>query len=86
VRKAHPDLAIVGFKAETGGDDDAVVERTRALVDRVGMAFAVGNDASVMGAGETRALIVREDDVETYEGHKRGLGARVADELALELG
>jgi len=85
VREAHPDLAIVGFKAETGGDDDAVVERTRALVDRVGMAFAVGNDASVMGAGETRALIVREDDVETYEGHKRGLGGRVADELALEL-
>jgi phosphopantothenoylcysteine decarboxylase/phosphopantothenate--cysteine ligase len=85
VREAYPDLPIVGFKAETGGDDDAMVERARDLLDRVGLAFVVANDASVMGAAETRALLVRSGEVTEFAGTKTGLGARVADELAAEL-
>jgi phosphopantothenoylcysteine decarboxylase/phosphopantothenate--cysteine ligase len=85
VRTAHPDLPIVGFKAETGGDDDAMIERARALRDRVGLAFVVANDASVMGEDGTRALFVG-DGVERYTGSKDGLGARVAAELASVLG
>ncbi|MFB6087652.1 MAG: phosphopantothenoylcysteine decarboxylase, partial [Haloarculaceae archaeon] len=85
VREDHPDLPIVGFKVETAGDEEGLVERARAMIDRVGMAFVVGNDASVMGEERTRALIVRADEVSEYEGDKAGLGARVADELATEL-
>ena len=85
VREAFPDLPVVGFKAETDGDDEAVVSQARELLERVGMAFVVGNDASVMAGDQTRALIVRADDVGEYEGEKAGLGARVADELATEL-
>jgi phosphopantothenoylcysteine decarboxylase/phosphopantothenate--cysteine ligase len=85
VREAAPDLPIVGFKVETDGDDAALVEEARALRDRVGLAFVVANDAGVMGADRTRALVVHGGDVTEYTGDKRGLGARVADELASEL-
>jgi phosphopantothenoylcysteine decarboxylase/phosphopantothenate--cysteine ligase len=84
VREAHPDLPIVGFKTETSGDDDAMVERARELRDRVGLAFVVANDAGVMGGDATRALVV-DDDVSEYVGDKAGLGGRVAEELAERL-
>jgi len=85
VRDARPDLSIVGFKAETGADDAALAAAAREVMDRVGMAFVVANDASVMAADRTRALLVRADDAAEYEGDKPGLGVRVADELATEL-
>ncbi len=82
VREAHPGLAVVGFKAETGADDETLVARARETQERVGLAFVVANDADVMGADRTRALIVDGDDVDEYEGDKHGLGVRVADGLA----
>ncbi|POG54509.1 bifunctional phosphopantothenoylcysteine decarboxylase/phosphopantothenate--cysteine ligase CoaBC [Haloferax marisrubri] len=85
VRESNPDLPIVGFKAETTGDDEAMVGEARRIMDRVGLAFVVANDASVMGADETRALVVRDDETSEYVGSKDGLGARVADELKPEL-
>jgi len=85
VREAHPDLPIVGFKAETDADDAALVDAARGILERVGMAFVVANDASVMAGDDTRALVVRTEEVSEYEGDKDGLGARVADELAAEL-
>ena len=86
VRDARPDLPVVGFKAETEGDDDAMVGRARELLDRVGLAFVVANDASVMGDDETRALVVRADETSEFAGSKAALGERVADELAATLG
>jgi phosphopantothenoylcysteine decarboxylase/phosphopantothenate--cysteine ligase len=82
VRDANPDLTVVGFKAETGGDDEAIAGAARKIRERVGMAFVVANDASVMGEDRTRALFVSADDVTTFEGEKAALGGRVADELA----
>jgi phosphopantothenoylcysteine decarboxylase/phosphopantothenate--cysteine ligase len=84
VRERHPDLAAVGFKAETGGDDDAMVAAARALADRVGLAFVVANDAGVMGDADTRALFVDRagDRLAAYTGDKAGLGTAVATELA----
>ncbi|QSG11471.1 Phosphopantothenoylcysteine synthetase/decarboxylase [Halapricum desulfuricans] len=81
IREAHPDLPMVGFKAETSGDDEAMIEQARELRDRVGLAFVVANDAAVMGEDETRALLV-DDDVEVVSGSKATLGAAVADRLA----
>jgi phosphopantothenoylcysteine decarboxylase/phosphopantothenate--cysteine ligase len=85
VRAERPDLPMVGFKVETSGDDDAMVAAARRTADRVGLAFVVANDASVMGETATRALLVRGERVKEYAGPKAGLGARVADELAGEL-
>ena len=85
VRERYPSLALVGFKAETSGDDEAMVAAARALLERAGLAFVVANDAGVMGDDETRALVVRADAVAEYAGPKEGLGLRVADELAATL-
>ncbi|MFC5366972.1 bifunctional phosphopantothenoylcysteine decarboxylase/phosphopantothenate--cysteine ligase CoaBC [Salinirubrum litoreum] len=82
VRDEHPDLTMVGFKAETSGDDDAMVEAARSLRDRVGLAFVVANDASVMGETETRALFVDDADPTAFVGSKVALGGAVADRLA----
>ncbi|WP_224332247.1 bifunctional phosphopantothenoylcysteine decarboxylase/phosphopantothenate--cysteine ligase CoaBC [Haloprofundus halobius] len=86
VRDAHPNLPIVGFKAETSGDDESMVDEATRILDRASLSFVVANDASVMGESTTRALFVREDGVVgEYVGDKTGLGGRVADELAAEL-
>ncbi|WP_096391222.1 bifunctional phosphopantothenoylcysteine decarboxylase/phosphopantothenate--cysteine ligase CoaBC [Halopenitus persicus] len=86
VRSAHPDLPIVGFKAETSGDDAAMVREANRIYDRVGLSFVVANDASVMGADETRVLLVAgesdPDDVEEARGSKDVVAGRVADRLA----
>jgi phosphopantothenoylcysteine decarboxylase/phosphopantothenate--cysteine ligase len=82
VRDRYPDLPLVGFKAETGGDDAELVERARSLRDRIGAAFVVANDASVMGENATRALLVDGGGYSTFEGEKTGLGLAVAGELA----
>jgi len=86
VRAEHPDLPIVGFKVESDGDDDRLCEHARELIDRVGLAFVVANDASVMGGTETRALLVEAGDAREYTGEKGGLGMAVARKLAEKLG
>jgi len=85
VRADHPDLPVVGFKVETEGDDETLIERAREIRERAGLAFVVANDASVMGEDETRALLVDADTATEYVGGKEGLGARVADELGAHL-
>jgi len=81
VREARPDLPIVGFKAETSGDDEAMVAAARETLERVGLEFVVANDASVMGADATRALFVTGNASEAFEGTKEELGLAVADRL-----
>ena len=82
LREAHPELPMVGFKAETDGDDDAMVERARELRERVDLAFVVANDASVMGEADTRALLIDDEGRTEITGDKDTLSARVADALA----
>lgn len=82
VRAEYPDLPIVGFKAETSGDDERIHAEAKRIQNRVGLAFVVGNDASVMGSDETRALIVNGENRTVVEGTKADLGATIADRLA----
>ncbi|MEF8813052.1 MAG: bifunctional phosphopantothenoylcysteine decarboxylase/phosphopantothenate--cysteine ligase CoaBC [Halovenus sp.] len=82
VRDAHPDLPIVGFKAETGDDEAEMLRQARTLQERAGLAFVVANRASVMGATDTRALVVDGSTSDIVEGSKAELGARVAERLA----
>ncbi|SNR63737.1 bifunctional phosphopantothenoylcysteine decarboxylase/phosphopantothenate--cysteine ligase CoaBC [Halorubrum vacuolatum] len=90
VREAHPDLPIVAFKAETAGDDEALFAAATPLIDRVGLTFVVANDASVMGADETRALLIgpadeRVDDCTVVAGDKTALARAIAARLSTEL-
>ncbi len=83
VRSHRPDLSIVGFKAETSGSDEAMIEASRELLDRVDCSFVVANDANVMGSDRTRAFLVHAQDVAKYEGPKAGLAAEIADAIAV---
>ncbi len=87
VRTAYPDLPIVGFKAETSGGDGAMVAEARRIRDRVDLAFVVANDASVMGADETRVLLVDGSgtEPESVTGSKDVVAGRIADRLARSL-
>jgi phosphopantothenoylcysteine decarboxylase/phosphopantothenate--cysteine ligase len=80
VRDRRPDLPVVGFKTETGGDDE-LVGAARDLRERISATFVVANDASVMGADATRAILVADDET-VYEGNKPGLGLAIARRLA----
>ncbi|WP_418282346.1 bifunctional phosphopantothenoylcysteine decarboxylase/phosphopantothenate--cysteine ligase CoaBC [Halorubrum sp. DTA98] len=83
VREAHPDIPIVGFKAETSGDDDAMIAEAERIRDRVGLAFVVANDASVMGDDETRVLLIGADgdEPEPVTGTKDAVAGRIAERL-----
>jgi phosphopantothenoylcysteine decarboxylase/phosphopantothenate--cysteine ligase len=85
VRESYPDLPIVGFKAETSGDDEAMVEEARRIMSRADLAFVVANDASVMGSEETRALVVGEREYDAFAGSKLALGERIVERLHAEL-
>jgi phosphopantothenoylcysteine decarboxylase/phosphopantothenate--cysteine ligase len=87
VREAHPDLPLVGFKAETSGDDAAMVAEAERIRDRVGLAFVVANDASVMGDDRTRVLLVGAEgtDPEPASGTKDVVAGRIAERLAAVL-
>jgi phosphopantothenoylcysteine decarboxylase/phosphopantothenate--cysteine ligase len=82
VRADHPDLPIVGFKVESGAEDGDLTGGARRIMDRAGLAFVVANDASVMGAAETRAVFVSDAGEDAFEGTKAELGLQVADRLA----
>ncbi|GAB7018420.1 bifunctional phosphopantothenoylcysteine decarboxylase/phosphopantothenate--cysteine ligase CoaBC [Halostagnicola bangensis] len=85
VRERYPNLPIVGFKTETTGDDEAMIETARTSLDRTDLTFVVANDASVMGSDRTRALLVHEENAARYEGTKAGLGGEIAESLAVVL-
>ncbi len=82
IRDEYPTLPIVGFKLETSGDDDAMIEQARKTLQRTGLSFVVANDASVMGAETTRTLFVDSDAVTVQEGSKAEIGQRIAEKLA----
>ncbi|WP_254763333.1 bifunctional phosphopantothenoylcysteine decarboxylase/phosphopantothenate--cysteine ligase CoaBC [Natrinema marinum] len=86
IRADYPELPIVGFKTETSGDEAAMIEQARTTLERADLAFVVANDASVMGADETNALLVHATDAARYEGTKAGLGGEIADSIAAVLG
>ncbi len=85
VREDRPELPIVGFKTETAAEEPAMIETARETLERVGLAFVVANDASVMGEDRTRALLVHAGDVARYTGTKSGLAAEIADSLSVVL-
>ena len=85
VREAHPELPIVGFKTETGGDDEGMIAAARETLSRVDLSFVVANDASVMGEADSRVLLVTGVGASICEGSKWTVGERVAAKLAAEI-
>lgn len=86
LRERRENLPIVGFKAETTGNDRAMIEQSKRIRDRSDLAFVVANDASVMGEENTRVLFVDQetgsDDVDEATGSKPAVAGVIADRLA----
>jgi len=85
VREAVPDAFIVGFKAETGLDREALVEEARGVMRRADLDLMVANDASVMGDDETEVEVVTEDWSETASGSKRDVAGSILDAVERRL-
>jgi len=79
VRQKAPEAFIVGFKAETGLDREALITEARSVMERAGLELMVANDASVMGKDESEVEIVTEDWGETASGTKREVAESVLD-------
>lgn len=82
VREAYPELPLIGFKAEANGDDEALCAHAQSLRSRVDLSFVVANDSAVMGAQDTRVLLVSESDVVEHAGSKRTVAGAIAERLA----
>ncbi|MFP4174939.1 MAG: bifunctional phosphopantothenoylcysteine decarboxylase/phosphopantothenate--cysteine ligase CoaBC [Halobacteriales archaeon] len=85
VREASSDAFIVGFKAETDLDREALADEARGVMERAGLDLMVANDASVMGDDETRVEILTEDWGEAAEGDKREVAGRILDAVERRL-
>ncbi len=85
VRKEFPDMVIVGFKAEMVEDQKIVLERSKELLERVGLAFVVANNARVMGLEDTEVKIIRREEVMEVEGSKKAIGLKIAEEISKEI-
>ncbi|MDY6775119.1 MAG: bifunctional phosphopantothenoylcysteine decarboxylase/phosphopantothenate--cysteine ligase CoaBC [Halobacteria archaeon] len=81
VRDEVPDAYIVGFKAETGLDEDDLVGEAEKVMERASLDLIVANDASVMGDDETSVRILGVDGVETQRGSKTEVAKRILDEV-----
>jgi phosphopantothenoylcysteine decarboxylase/phosphopantothenate--cysteine ligase len=84
VRAAHPDLKIVGFKAETNVADDELVRRASESMRSSDLDLVVANDVGRggMGTDENRVVIIdKEGCFRSAEGRKMTIAQSVIDAL-----
>jgi phosphopantothenoylcysteine decarboxylase/phosphopantothenate--cysteine ligase len=85
VREAHPDLKIVGFKAETNVAEDELIRRASESMQSSNLDLMVANDVSRggMGTDENRIIIInKEGHYKMAEGRKMAIAQSIIDALA----
>ena len=88
VRASHPEIKMVGFKAETFLSDEELIFRARESMEKNRLDIVVGNDVGRggMGTEDNRVLILsRSGRVAEVAGKKREIAEAVVDALAGEL-
>ena len=83
-REAHPELKMVGFKAETGVTDEQLLERAKRSMQGAGLDLVVANDVSRggMGTDDNRVLIIdRQGRCREAAGKKGLIAQRIIDAL-----
>ncbi|MET1124421.1 MAG: bifunctional phosphopantothenoylcysteine decarboxylase/phosphopantothenate--cysteine ligase CoaBC [Archaeoglobaceae archaeon] len=80
VRKVF-DGKIIGFKAETGVEDDVLIELAREKMRTDNLDMVVANDVMVRGMGteDTRVVMVTPKSVEWAEGLKSEVAEKIVD-------
>nr|AAZ32466.1 pantothenate metabolism flavoprotein [uncultured euryarchaeote Alv-FOS1] len=76
---------LVGFKAESGVDDEKLTERAKERMRRYQLDMVVANNLREVSADRSRALLITSKQVEEVSGTKteiaRAVMRRVADEI-----
>ena len=87
IREAVPEAYMVGFKAETDGDRDALVAAARETMDRARLDLVVANDADTMGSDDASVVFVgpSEGDEEDVTGSKRDVARAIWDRVEEDL-
>ncbi len=88
--RARPGQVVVGFAAETGDAEHAVLDLARAKLTRKGCDLLVVNDVSggaVFGSHDNEAVVLGADgsSVAVPHGSKSALAHRIWDEVAARL-
>ncbi len=73
---------VVGFKAESGLDDDALAAKARSRLESYGLSAVVANDISAAGRGESSVLLVTGGSAERIEGTKDEVAEAVLERIA----
>jgi phosphopantothenoylcysteine decarboxylase/phosphopantothenate--cysteine ligase len=87
VRSLHPELKMVGFKAETFLSDDDLISRAKESMEKNRLDLVVANDVGKggMGTDENRVLILGRDGTKSEAcGKKSVIAKAVIDALAEE--
>jgi phosphopantothenoylcysteine decarboxylase/phosphopantothenate--cysteine ligase len=85
VRAAHPELKIMGFKAETNLPEDELIKRAIESMRSSRLDLMVANDVGKggMGTEENRVMIIDKEGVyRLAEGKKSAIAGTIIDALA----
>lgn len=84
IRSSHPNLKIVGFKAETNVLEDELISRAKRSMRISGIDLMVANDVGKGGIGsdENRVIIIDSNEIKKVEGKKNIIARKVIDALA----
>ncbi|MDI6639200.1 MAG: bifunctional phosphopantothenoylcysteine decarboxylase/phosphopantothenate--cysteine ligase CoaBC [Methanocellales archaeon] len=82
VRENHPDLAMVGFKAETNVSTKELISRARSMMDEHKLDLVVANDVGKGGIGEDEnEVYIIGNEIMHVKGSKRSIAKKVIDAL-----
>jgi len=84
-RDAHPDISIVGFKAETGITEDELISRAKESLRAGELDMVVANEVSLIGMGtaenDVYIISARNDEITHVSGNKRLIAETMADNV-----
>jgi len=73
---------VIGFKAESGSDRDALITKARERMLKYDIPVMVANDIDVAGRTSSNAVIVRKDDAKDISGTKANVADLILDACA----
>lgn len=80
VKAAYPDVLVVGFKAETGIDNEELIQVGREFKERLGLDVVVANEVGSGGIGEVENdVFIIGDGVEHVGGDKHTIACAILD-------
>ena len=70
---------VIGFKAESGLSDDALIDKAKARMEEYGLYAVVANDTSSAGKCESNVILITKDGIEKLSGIKEHTSEEILD-------